>query len=102
MPGFNFALSQLVRFRDAKKILPTTIETYLNYYEKLQNIEYLILDEKTTQLSNRNEAIKGLTLLCTKPIIVEGKAISFRKVEEGYLIWFDLGKHETLTIRHRE
>lgn len=102
MPGFNFALSQLAHFRDEKKILPTTIEKYLSYYEMLNSIEYLIIDNKTIQLTNSNEAIKGLTLLCTKPIVVEGKAIDFRKVDEGYLVWFDLGRNETVTIRYRE
>ena len=102
MPGFNFALSQLAHFRDEKKILPTTIEQYLSYYEKLNSIEYLIIDNKTIQLTNPYEAIKGLTLLCTKPIVVEGKPIDFRKVDEGYLVWFDIGKNETVTIRYRE
>ena len=102
MPGFNFALSQLAHFRDEKKILPTTIEQYLSYYEKLNSIEYLIIDNKTIQLTNPYEAIKGLTLLCTKPIVVEGKPIDFRKVDEGYLVWFDLDKNETVTIRYRE
>ena len=102
MPGFNFALSQLAHFRDEKKILPTTIEQYLSYYEKLNSIKYLIIDNKTIQLTNPNEAIKGLTLLCTKPIVVEGKVIDFRKVDEGYLVWFDLGNNETVTIRYRE
>ena len=102
MPGFNFALSQLARFRDEKKILPTTVEQYLSYYEQLQNVEYLIQDNKTIQLNNKGEAIKGLTLLSTKPIVVEGKAIDFRKVDEGYLVWFDLGKNETVTIRYKE
>ena len=102
MPGFNFALSQLAHFRDEKKILPTTIEQYLSDYEKLNSIEYLIIDNKTIQLTNPNEAIKGLTLLCTKPIVVEGKVIDFRKVDEGYLVWFDLGNNETVTIRYRE
>ena len=102
MPGFNFALSQLAHFRDEKKILPTTIEQYLSYYEKLNSIEYLIIDTKTIQLTNPNKAIKGLTLLCTKPIVVEGKPIDFRKVDEGYLVWFDLCKNETVTIRYRE
>ena len=102
MPGFNFALSQLAHFRDEKKILPTTIEQYLSYYEKLNSIEYTIIDRNTIQLTNPNEAIKGLTLLCTKPIVVEDKIIDFRKVDEGYLVWFDLGKKETVTIRYRE
>ena len=102
MPGFNFALSQLAHFRDEKKILPTTIEQYLDYYEKLQKVEYLIRDHHTIQLTNSGEAIKGLTLLCVQPIYVEGKVIDYRKVEEGYLVWFDLGKNETVTIRHRK
>jgi len=102
MPGFNFALSQLAHFRDEKKILPTTIEAYLSYYEKLQNIDYLVIGNNSVQLFNRGEAIKGLTLLCAEPIIVEGKIINFRKVDEGYLVWFDLDKYETIIIRHRE
>ena len=102
MPGFNFALSQLARFREEKKILPTTVEAYLSYYEKLQNVEYLILDNQSVRLINHGEAIQGLTLLCSKPVVVEGKAIDFRKVDEGYLIWFDLKKNETVTIRYRE
>lgn len=102
MPGFNFALSQLARFREEKKILPTTVETYLSYYEKLQNVEYLILDNHAVRLINHGEAIQGLTLLCSQPVVVEGKAIDFRKVDEGYLIWFDLNKNETVTIKYRE
>ena len=102
MPGFNFALSQLARFREEKKILPSTVEAYLSYYEKLQNVEYLILNNQAVRLINHGEAIQGLTLLCSKPVVVEGKAINFRKVDEGYLIWFDLKKNETITIKYRE
>lgn len=102
MPGFNFALSQLAHFREEKKILPTTVEAYLSYYEKLQNVEYLILNNQAVRLINHGEAIQGLTLLCTKPIVVEGKTIDSRKVDEGYLVWFDIGKNETVTIRYRE
>ena len=102
MPGFNFALSQLAGFRDEKKILPTTVEQYLDYYEKLLKVDYLILDNNSIQLINHGETIEGLTLLCTKPIDVEGQPINFRKVEEGYLVWFDLKKNETVTIKIRE
>ena len=102
MPGFNFALSQLARFREEKKILPTTVEAYLSYYEKLQNVEYLILNNQAVRLINHGEAIQDLTLLCSKPVVVEGKTVDFRKVDEGYLIWFDLKKNETVTIKYRE
>ena len=102
MPGFNFALSQLARFREEKKILPTTIEKYLSYYENLLKVDYQIIDNHTVSLINHGENIEGLTLLCTKPIIVEGKPIDFRKVDEGYLVWFDLKKNETVIINIRE
>ena len=101
MPGFNFALSQLARFRDKKKILPTTVEQYLSFYEKLLNVDYQILSNNSIRLTNYGEAISGLTLLCTKPIVAD-KPIDFRKVEEGYLVWFNLGRNETVTIRYRE
>ena len=101
MPGFNFALSQLARFRDEKKILPTTVEQYLSFYEKLINIDYQILDSNSIQLTNHGKAIEGLTLLCSKPIVAD-KPINFRKVDEGYLVWFNLGKKESVTIRYRE
>jgi hypothetical protein len=101
MPGFNFALSQLARFRDEKKILPTTVEQYLSYYEKLFNIDYQILDNNSIALTNRGDAINGLTLLCTRPIIAD-KPIDFLKVDEGYLVWFNLGKNETAIIKYRQ
>ena len=99
MPGFNFALSQLAHFREDKKILPTTIQEYLNYYEKLLKVDYQIVDSTTISLTNRGDKINGLTLLCTKPIVVEGKVMDFREVDEGYLVWFDLDKNETAIIR---
>ena len=78
------------------------MEQYLSFYEKLLNVEYKILSNNTIQLTNHGPAIHGLTLLCTKPIVIEGKVMDFRKVEEGYLVWFDLGKLETVTIKYRE
>ena len=102
MPGFNFALGQLARLRDEKKILPITIEQYLSHYEKLQKLDYQIIDKNTIRLTNHSEAIKGLTLLCAKPIVVEDKIIDFRKVGEGYLVWFDMGRNETVTVKYRE
>lgn len=101
MPGFNFALEQLANFRDEKKILPTTIEQYLSHYEKLLHVDYAILDDNTIALVNNGNAIEGLTLLCSRPLVVEDKPINFRKVDEGYLVWFNLKKNETVIIKIR-
>lgn len=102
MPGFNFALKQLSDFQNNKKILLTTIEQYLGYYEKLLNVDYHILNDNTIGLTNQGEDIEGLTLLCSRPIIVEDKPIDFRQVNEGYLVWFNLKKNETVNIIIRE
>lgn len=101
MPGFNFALSQLAQFREEKKILPTTVEQYLDYYEKLLNVDYTIISSDLIGLHNRGDEIKGFTLLCSRPITVEDKTIDYRKVEEGYLVWFNLKKNESLLIKIR-
>lgn len=102
MPGFNYALQQLDSLRDTKQMLPTTISEYLNFYEKLLKISYEIQLDGSIQLINNGEAINGLTLICKSPIVVENKIIDFRKAGDEYLIWFNLDKHETATIRFRQ
>ena len=102
MPGFNFALQQIANLREAKKMLPTTISQYLDFYEKLQNISYEIEPDGNIRLTNNGDDIKGLTLICTQPITVENKPIDFRRAGDEYLIWFDLDKYETTTIRFRQ
>ena len=102
MPGFNFALQQIADLRNAKKMLPTTISKYLDFYEKLLKVSYEIQPDGSIRLTNHGEDIKGLTLICTKPLIVENKPIDFRKAGDEYLIWFNLDKHETITIRFRQ
>ena len=99
MPGFNFALQQIANLREEKKMLPTTIQDYLNYYESLLNIDYKILNDNTIQLTNNGRDIKGLTLLSENPIQIEGKNIETRQTEEGYFTWFDLNKNEKVIIQ---
>ncbi len=102
MPGFNFALQQLADLRDTKQMLPTTISEYLAYYEKLLKISYEIQPDGSILLVNKGSAIKGLTLICAKPIVLENIPVDFRKVGDEYLIWFNIDKNETATIRFRQ
>ena len=99
MPGFNFALQQIANLRDEKKMLPTTIQDYLNFYESLLNVDYKILNKTTIQLTNNGQDIKGLTLLSENPIQIEGKNIETRQTEEGHFTWFDLNKNEKVIIQ---
>lgn len=99
MPGFNFALQQIANLRDEKKMLPTTIQDYLNFYESLLNVDYKILNDSTIQLTNNGQDIKGLTLLSENPIQIEGKNFETRQTEEGHFTWFDLNKNEKVIIQ---
>ena len=99
MPGFNFALQQIANLRDEKKMLPTTIQDYLSFYESLLNVDYKILNDNTIQLTNNGQDIKGLTLLSENPIQIEGKNIETRQTEEGHFTWFDLNKNEKVIIQ---
>jgi hypothetical protein len=100
-PGFNFALQQIANLRDEHMLLPTTIASYLDYAEKLNQIEYQIHEDGTISLVNHGKTIKGLTLLCANPISVDNKIIDFRKCGNEYLIWFDLKSNEKVNIRFR-
>ena len=99
MPGFNFALQQIANLRDEKKMLPTTIQDYLSFYESLLNVDYKILNDNTIQLTNKGQDIKGLTLLSENPIQIEGKNIETRETEEGTFTWFDFKENEKVTIK---
>ena len=101
MPGFNFALQQIANLRDEKKMLPTTIQDYLYFYESLLSVDYKILNNNTIQLTNNGQDIKGLTLLSKNPIQIEGKKVKTRQTKEGHFTWFDLNKNEKVIIRIR-
>ena len=98
MPGFNYALQQLDSLRNEKKILPTTIQDYLSFYEGLLDVAYVILDDGNIMLKNNGNKIEGLTLLCKNPVYIDGKPIRFRKVGDEYLVWFDLNRKEKVKI----
>lgn len=98
MPGFNYALQQLADLREAKKMMTTTVKDYLNHYESLIAVDYVILENGDIQLINHGRAIDGFTLLCQSPIFIEGKTVDFRKVGNEYLIWFKINRKETVNI----
>ena len=98
MPGFNFALQQIANLRDEKKMLPTTIQDYLSFYESLLKVDYKILNDKTIELYNKGQDIEGFTILSEEPIYIFGKEFSTRQTEEGFYTWFDLYGKEKIKI----
>jgi hypothetical protein len=100
MPGMNRALERIAALREAHKMLPMTIKTYLDYYCGLLQVDYTIIDSEHIQLTNLGEEIKGFTLLCPTPIRFEdNRYYEFRKSGDYYYIWFDLKPYDEITIR---
>ena len=100
MPGMNRALERIATLREAHKMLPMTIKTYLDYYCGLLQVDYTIIDAEHIRLTNLGEEIKGFTLLCPSPIRFEdNRYYEFRKSGDDYYIWFDLKPYDEITIR---
>ena len=100
LPGMNRAFERIAKLRDAHKMLPMTVKTYLNYYSGLLQIYYEVVDAEHICLTNLGKEIKGFTLLCPSPIRFEdNRYYDFRKSGEFYYIWFNLKAHEEVTIQ---
>lgn len=101
LPGMNRALDRIAKLKAERKMLPMTVRTYLDHYAALLQVEYHILDSNTILLVNKGSKIDGLTLLCDRPCYPENKFYDFKKTVDGYMLWFDIGNHESVTIKIR-
>lgn len=101
LPGMNAALGRIASLKAARKMLPMTVKTFLDHYTALLQVEYHIIDSNTIQLVNNGQEIKGFTLLCAEPCHPDNKMYDFKKKNEGYMIWFDIKKKESVIIKIR-
>lgn len=96
---FNRALERIARLKDQKLMLPTTIDKYLSYQEKLQKIDYQFDTNGNVVLRNDNEdTVHGITLISKSPIKILEKDTDSRMSDGEYMIWFDIEPEETVTI----
>ena len=99
MPGMNHALERIAHLRDEHKMLPMTVQSYLDFYRKLRNVNYEIIDNTHVKLTSMDGDIKGFTLLCTAPIHFDDyRYYEYRKEGNQYYVWFDLKANEPVTI----
>lgn len=102
--GFNRALERIAILKKQHLMLPTTVANYMHYQEQLKSLEYRVNRDGSLTLTNNNtEIIKGLSLISTKPIIIEGyKSYQTRKSKSSneWIVWFDLYPDEKITIKH--
>ena len=99
LPGMNRAFERIAKLRDEHKMLPMTIQTYLDYYSGLLQVDYEIIDAEHIRLQNLGEEIKGFTLLCPAPIRFEdNRFYQFHRSGNNYYLWFDFKANDTVTI----
>ena len=101
LPGMNRALQRIADLKATGKMLPMTVRTYLDHYASLLQLEYHILDSNTIQIVNNGKRIKGLTLVCADGVYPENKLYEFKTCPDGYMIWFDIERKETVTLKIR-
>ena len=100
LPGMNRAFERIAALRDAHKLLPMTVKTYLDYYSGLLHVYYEIVDAEHIRLTNLGEEIKGFTLLCPTPIRFEdNRYYEYRKSGKTYYIWFDFKASDEVILR---
>jgi hypothetical protein len=100
--GFNQALARLADLRDAHKLLPTTIDKQLAYFESVSKLEYNIIAQGHVEIVNHgNRKINGLNLaVSSSSVRVNGAVPKSKKVDDDTIFWFDLKAGETAIIRY--
>ena len=99
LPGMNRALERIAKLRDERKMLPMTVQTYLDFFSQLKNVRYEVIDNHHIKLTSTDKDIKGFTLICTVPIrFNNGQYYEFRKEGNQYYVWFNLKANEPVTI----
>ena len=100
LPGMNRAFERIAKLRDAHKLLPMTVKTYLDYYNGLLQVSYEVIDAEHIRLTNLGGEIKGFTLLCPTPVRFEdNRFYEFRKSGNNYYLWFDLKASDEVILR---
>jgi hypothetical protein len=99
-PGFNRALQKIAALKQQHLLLPTTINEWLSYYEKLQKVTIQTLADGSIRLKNcGDKPILGISLIAQcSDIQVENKNIHTRKSGLETIFWFDLEAGEQVNI----
>lgn len=100
--GFNDAMSLISAMRDEKKLNPTTVARQLDYVEAVRKIRYTILDRNHITLTNTGDKVGGVTMLFGEMPDFGDKEIQTRQGNDGIVVWFDMDKNESLTIKYRK
>ena len=100
--GFNEALSRISDLRSEKRLNTTTIAKQLSYIEGIRKIKYDITNNNHIILTNTGNSIKGVTMLFSEMPDFGTKEIKTRQSSDGIVVWFDMDKNESLTIKYRE
>lgn len=99
--GFNDAMSLISVMRDEKQLNPTTVARQLGYVEGVRKIRYTIVDRNHITLTNTGDKVGGVTMLFSEMPDFGTKKIQTRQGSDGIVVWFDMDKNESITIKYR-
>lgn len=99
-PNFDKILASISGRRSKGDLYVTTIRDLLNYWIKLEKVNFEYLPDGSIRVINNNdEAINGLSMIIkAKNISVDGKK-PFSKASGGNTIfWFDIAPHQQVSL----
>ena len=99
-PNFDKILSLIVARREKGDLFVTTIKDLLNYWIKLDKIEFQYLPDGSTNIVNNNdESINGLSLIINSAfILVNGRKPSMKASNGQTIFWFNMEPHQTVNL----
>ncbi len=101
--GFNRALARISELRTECRLNAITIAEHLRYVEAVGKIKYGLVDRNHVTLFNSGNDVKGVSLLFAETPDFGGKEIETRNTIDGsVVVWFDMYKNETITIKYRK
>ena len=95
-------MSLISVMRDEKQLNPTTVARQLGYVEGVRKIRYTIVDRNHITLTNTGDKVSGVTMLFSEMPDFGTKKIQTRQGSDGMVVWFDMDKNESLTIKYRK
>ena len=100
-PNFDKILSLISDKRNKGDLYVTTIKDLLTYWIMLEKVEFQYLPDGTINVINNNaDPIKGLSLIAKqKYIFVDGKKLPMNPTHNGIIFWFDIGAHQTISLK---
>jgi len=99
-PNFDKVLASISDKRSKGDLYVTTIRDLLNYWIKLDKVNFEYLPDGSIKVINNNDAaINGLSMIIrAKNIFIDGKIPSTKTSDGNTIFWFDIAPRQQVSI----